>query len=354
VRNDAKRERHESSARRALAKNRPTIRIQISAPHRDVAEVATPCRPPRNRPLLFALQGPAQGSVFPLREPELTLGRDGSVDVSLHEDTVSRVHARLVRRDGAVYVEDLGSQNGTFVNDQPVRGATLLRDGDYLRLGSVTILKYALTDELEERALCTLFELTLRDPLTRLYNRRYFDDRLKSEFSFARRHGTPLALLLVDIDHFKVVNDTHGHLVGDRVLRWVAENIRRTVRPEDVLARYGGEEFILIARGMSAESAETLGNRVRYGLQTSRFQVGGTDLHLTVSVGVASMSGDAPCAGPDELISLADEALYQAKSAGRNRVCSAPPPHESPCPDRRPTRTRTRPPPAGSLTAATG
>lgn len=282
--------------------------------------------------------------MFPLREPELTLGRDGSVDVSLREDTISRVHARLMRRDGAVYVEDLGSRNGTFVNDEPVRAATLLRDGDYLRLGSVTILKYSLTDELEERALCTLFELTLRDPLTRLYNRRYFDDRLKSEFSFAQRHGTSLALLLVDIDHFKVVNDTHGHLVGDRVLQWVAENIGRTVRPEDVLARYGGEEFIVIARGISADSAEALGNRVRYGLQTSRFQVAGTNLQVTVSVGVASMSSGAPCSGPNELIRLADEALYEAKSAGRNRVCSAVSPRESPCLEVRSTRTRPPPP----------
>ncbi|HMJ10778.1 MAG TPA: GGDEF domain-containing protein [Polyangiaceae bacterium] len=276
--------------------------------------------------MLFAVQGPEQGVVFAMHGASALIGRESNVEVSLREDTISRMHARLSRHDSLVYVEDLGSQNGTFINDEPICQPTCLLDGDYLRLGSCTILKFSMTDELEERALCTLFELTLRDPLTRLYNRRYFDDRLKSEFSFARRHVSALALLLVDIDHFKVVNDTHGHLVGDRVLQCVAQTIRRAVRPEDVLARYGGEEFVLLARGMSAGGAEILAERIRHAFEHSRFQVADRNLELTVSVGVSNLDANAPCSGPEELVRWADEALYEAKAAGRNRISSAGPP----------------------------
>jgi diguanylate cyclase (GGDEF)-like protein len=107
----------------------------------------------------------------------------------------------------------------------------------------------------------SVYEAALRDPLTRAYNRRYFDDRLFSELSFARRHGAPLGLLMVDLDHFKRINDVYGHQAGDVVLRVVAATIQRLMRPEDVVARYGGDEFVVIARGTTLRNAEILAER---------------------------------------------------------------------------------------------
>jgi diguanylate cyclase (GGDEF)-like protein len=270
--------------------------------------------------LLFALVGSQQGAVFTLTPPSVSVGRDDGVDVRLDDDTVSGRHARLLLNDDGASLEDLGSRNGTFVNERRVRGICPLVDGDHVRFGSTTVVKFAMTDELEERALTTLFALTLRDPLTRLYNRRYFDDRLHSEFSFARRHRALLALLLIDIDHFKPVNDTWGHPMGDAVLKLVASSIERVMRPEDVLARFGGDEFVVIARATSLRNAEIFAQRICHRIEELTLDAPGRELEVTVSAGVALMSPDAAIAGPEALLACADQALYRAKAAGRNRV----------------------------------
>lgn len=283
----------------------------------------------RNRALLFVLQGPQQGAVFAIQRNGLLLGRDRNVDANLTEDTISREHARLLATSAGIYIEDLGSHNGTFVNDERVLQPTRLLDGDYLRIGDSTIIKFCMTDELEERALRTLFELTLRDPLTRLYNRRYFDDRLRSEFAFARRHNTHLALLLLDIDHFKNVNDSYGHQAGDLVLKLVANDLGQITRPEDMLARYGGEEFIFVARGMALHRAQAFGERIRHRIEQRSLTVLGHTLHVTVSLGVTCMGPEMSCESPEALVAMADEALYQAKTSGRNRVCAVRSPDAS-------------------------
>jgi diguanylate cyclase (GGDEF)-like protein len=279
----------------------------------------------RNRVLLFVLEGREQGSVFPIREPDTLIGSDGLAPVSLTDDTVSQSHARLTRESDGVYLEDLGSRNGTLVNERRLEGRRRLEDGDRLRFGDSSLVKFSITDEVEERALCTLFEHTLRDPLTRLYNRRYFDGHLDGEFSFAKRQRAPLALLLVDIDLFKRVNDTYGHQVGDAVLKQVATSIREKMRPEDVLVRYGGEEFLVIARNTSFVNAEVLGERLRQVVQALSFEGSGHRFGVTVSVGVTSVGPDAFCASAQELLAAADEALYHAKGAGRNRLSTLRP-----------------------------
>ncbi len=280
-------------------------------------------RLPRKRPLLFVLQGPDQGAVFPIPHGGL-IGRDSKSDIVLGSDTVSREHARLTLHGGQAYVADLGSSSGTFVNGERAVGRTRLADGDYLQFGA-TLLKFSLVDELEENALCTLYELTLRDPLTRLYNRRYFDERLRSEFSFAARQRTPLALLIVDLDHFKRVNDTHGHPTGDRVLSLVASSIGRMMRPEDVLARYGGEEFVVIARHTSLRNAEILGERIRRAVAGLSVELEHGVLGISASVGVASIGPGTFPPDAELLLGAADEALYRAKQGGRNRVVTAHP-----------------------------
>lgn len=239
----------------------------------------------------------------------------------LDDPTVSWEHARITLGAEGIYVEDLSSQNGSFLNELRVRAPTRMEDGDYLRLGGNTLVKLSLMEELEERALRALFELTLRDPLTRLYNRRYFDERLLSELMFARRQRSELALLLIDIDHFKRFNDTCGHQVGDAVLKLVASSIQRMMRPEDVLARYGGEEFVVIARGASLRNVHILGERLCRQIRSLELNLPDVELHVTVSIGACAL-GPAH-ASAYALLKGADKALFEAKAGGRDRTCSA-------------------------------
>jgi diguanylate cyclase (GGDEF)-like protein len=269
---------------------------------------------------LLELGGAQPGAVFSIPVPGALIGRNGNAQVTLSDVSVSWEHARLTLNGESAFVVDLSSRNGTFVNNEPVKQQQRLSDGDYLRLGRYTVLKFSMVDEFEENALRTLFELTLRDPLTRLYNRRYFDDRLLGEFAFAQRHRTVLGLLLIDIDHFKQINDTCGHQVGDIVLKLVTQSIQKMMRPEDVLARYGGEEFIVIVRATSLRNMEILGTRICQRIQALPLNLQEHNLNVTVSVGVSCMGPDAPCTSAEVLLTAADEALYRSKASGRNRT----------------------------------
>jgi diguanylate cyclase (GGDEF)-like protein len=292
-----------------------------AVPARSCSE--SPVERVRDRFVLFVVQGTALGSVFSITGEGAVLGRSLNATLVLDGEAIASRHAEFSVRGDTVYVEDLSGEPGTFVNERRVEGRVRLCDGDFVRIGKSTVVKFSVVDEAEEHALRTLFELTLRDPLTRLYNRRYFDDRVRSEFSFAQRHRTPLALLLVDIDHFKAVNDTFGHVSGDRVLQLVARSISKMMRPEDVLARYGGEEFIIVCRDSSLRNAEILGERVRRSIEAMRLDRLAPALQVSVSIGVAAIDSEHPCASAEALIEAADRAMYEAKSAGRNRVATA-------------------------------
>jgi len=295
----------------------------------------------RDQVVLLVLTGPEQGSVFTLLPPSASIGRDEGSAVQLSDDSVSGVHARITLGTQGPWIEDLGSRNGTFVNDERVGTPRALFDGDHLRFGSDTVVRFWMMDDLEQHALTTLFTLTLRDPLTRLYNRRYFNERLSSEFHFARRHRTELAVFLIDIDHFKAINDAHGHQMGDSVLRLVAGSIERVMRPEDVVARFGGDEFTIIARATSERNAEIFAERICHRIEELSVELPEGSLRLTVSAGVARMTFDSAIIEPATLVSAADDALYRAKAAGRNQAvaCSVAPglqPGTNPPP--RPTR----------------
>ena len=289
-----------------------------------VAEGLTPRILTRCCPLLFVIQGPLLGSVYPIESDAVLLGRGSHAGVIIADESVSREHARLSMSDGIAYVEDLGSQGGTFLNGQRIAGRAQVSDGDQLGLGRSTLIKFSLVDHVEQHAMLTLFELTLRDPLTRVYNRRYFERRLLEEFSFARRQGSPLSVLIIDIDHFKRINDDYGHPVGDAVLELVAASIQRTMRPEDVLARYGGEEFIVIARHTSLRNAEVLAERIRRHVSALSVSLAADTVRVTVSIGAATLCAEAPYSTREEFVAAVDAAMYCAKSDGRNRVCSAP------------------------------
>jgi diguanylate cyclase (GGDEF)-like protein len=251
---------------------------------------------------------------------ELVIGREEGVNVLLSDDGVSRRHARIFMKGSDAIVEDLGSRNGTFVAGERVTEYSLT-DGEKIQIGAATTIKFTFTDDLEEEYQRRLTEAALRDPLTGIYNRRHFDERLLAEFSGARRHGTPLSLLIIDVDHFKKVNDTHGHLAGDAALQMVASVLQEATRKEDILARYGGEEFVVLARATDLGGAALFAERMRKKVEGSVCKWQNKEISVTVSIGVAQLSKSATM---EDFIDSADRAVYQAKHAGRNRVISMP------------------------------
>ena len=276
--------------------------------------------PSRNRPCLTVLTGQATGHVFKLSPGgPMVIGRAHNAAVRLIDDGVSRHHVRLRLETDQLWVDDLGSRNGTFVNGQRIEASVAMREGDKLQVGRATVLRFGYHDELDESFHESLMASALRDPLTKVYNKRYFIDRLDSELKFAHRHETPLSLLMLDVDHFKVVNDTHGHLAGDAVLEGLATVLLRGVRNEDVVARFGGEEMAIILRAIPIEPATALADRLRRQVEKATVHHAGLDLRITASIGVAGFPS-TPAENIEVLIDAADKALYRAKDAGRNRV----------------------------------
>jgi diguanylate cyclase (GGDEF)-like protein len=156
------------------------------------------------------------------------------------------------------------------------------------------------------------------DSLTGLLNHARFKERLALELERARREGQELSLAIIDLDHFKGVNDTHGHLVGDRVIRGLARSLRKHLRRTDIIGRYGGEEFAALLPNTSPEQAAARLDKIRERFGATPFDgAHGRPFSVTYSAGIA---GSGPHEGPEALISAADAALYAAKRAGRNRV----------------------------------
>lgn len=296
------------------------------APHADAIPTRSTIlsRQHRTKAVLVELQGAQPGAVFRIETPTTVIGRSSRAEVSLTDATVSWEHARLHFDGGVVLAEDLSSRNGTFVNERQIVQPTPLVDGDYLGVGGgSTLFKFTMMDEFEEGVLRTLFELAQRDTLTGLYNRRYFEDRLHSEFLFAQRHDAPLGFLFIDIDRFKRINDTRGHPMGDAVLRLVARSIEKMMRPEDVLCRYGGEEFTVLVRATSVRNLEILGARICHRVQALAFVLSSQGLGVTVSIGISYMDTNKRFDSAEMLLAAADQALYEAKSGGGNRVSFA-------------------------------
>jgi len=254
---------------------------------------------------------------YPLAKMETVIGRKPGVDLLLRDGRVSRRHCKILLSDKGPQIHDLGSTNGTFVNQAQVE-KRYLQDGDLIRLGE-TVIKFRYVDKLEAKREEELYRRATWDGLTGLHNRRYFLEVLEDELSRSRRHNLVASLLLIDVDHFKAINDKYGHSTGDLVLKEIASILGRSVRREDTLARYGGEEFILLAPQTEMEGARTLGGRLRGLVEKQPFVYEG-EFSVTISVGIATF----PChaQGAEELIESADKALYKAKAGGRNLVCS--------------------------------
>ncbi len=294
-------------------KDGDTARVEVDEPHDSVA------RGPKSEAVLTVLRGQNPGVLYTLEGSGAVIGRSPDVAVTIPDDTLSRQHARIQRLGNAYAIEDLDSTNGTFVDGERVRSARALEDGCRISLGSRTVLHFRLHDAVELEAARQTQALTVRDPLTGAFNRRHLQERLASEAAFARRHGAHLSLLLLDIDHFKQINDVHGHTAGDTALRALSQALAALARAEDVLARYGGEEFALVVRGIDHSGSLMLAERMRKIAAEQRVKTDAGAIAFTVSVGVAHCAAGKNC-DAQRLFEAADRALYAAKDAGRNCV----------------------------------
>jgi len=258
------------------------------------------------------------GRRYLLGLPRVAIGRGRDNDIVLASDSVSRRHARLERRPDGIYLIDLDSTNGTFVNEEPQRvRERRLRRGDQFSIGD-TIFKFLTGDDVESQYHEIVFRMAITDGLTNLANRKQLDTVLAEELPRAQRQGRLLALLMIDIDHFKSINDTYGHLTGDSVLRGLASMLSRRLRSTDKLARYGGEEFCLVLPETSLSSAVRIAEELRDVVAQQAFAAEGQEIRVTVSIGVAAAT---PVMTVEQLYKAADEMLYKAKNSGRNRVC---------------------------------
>lgn len=266
---------------------------------------------------LVVIVGAEIGKRVALGDEEVIIGRSSAAGLQLDMDNVSRSHASVSRTPLGWVIRDLGSTNGTFVNDQPIR-EQILRDGDQIRIGRA-MLKFLTSGNVEAQYHEEIYRLMTLDGLTQVHNKRYFNEAIEREFSRSKRYGNRLTLVVFDIDHFKQVNDTYGHLAGDEVLRRVGQLVKHKVRTNDTVARIGGEEFAVILPEADKIGGISLAEKLRRLVEAERIVHDGQHIPVTVSLGVAEFLPQFETSA--ELIKRADDKLYEAKRSGRNRVC---------------------------------
>jgi len=266
---------------------------------------------------LVVIYGMDLGRKFDLSKPQFTIGRSSKCDVQIDQESISRNHAVLINDGKRVLVKDLGSTNGTYVNDTLVSGEYQVKNGDLIKIGR-TIFKFIGGGNIESEYHEEIYRLTTVDGLTQIFNKRYFTENVEREISRAHRYGRALTLTMFDIDHFKQINDTFGHLAGDHVLKQLASLVRTKIRREDVFARYGGEEFAILLPEVPLKSASTTAEKIRKLVEEHPFRFEDETIPVTVSLGCATLTKDLQ--DTSALIKAADDRLYAAKHAGRNRV----------------------------------
>lgn len=270
-------------------------------------------------PVLVVISGKPLGKSFFLSKEVSVLGRDLTAEISIGETSISRRHTEFRLTPDGLAVRDLGSTNGTFVNDQKVDGERALNDGDLIRTGS-TILKYLKEGKIENIHYAKMYDLASRDDLTGAFNKKAILEIVKDEYNRSTSKNIALTLLFFDIDHFKQVNDKFGHPAGDYVLKETCSLIKnKMTRQQDALGRYGGEEFVLVLRETPLRIAVDVAERIRSTIEKHNYTFDGKQMPVTISIGVATL--DSTTKSADDLLTTADKALYDAKAQGRNRVC---------------------------------
>ena len=273
----------------------------------------------KKAPYLVVYAGRDTGKRFALREEgETTIGRGREADIVIDDERISRLHCAVVVAGKDITIEDLQSKNGTFLDGDRIEREPLALEAS-LQIGK-TIMRLEYKDRLEIDFEDERFRNATTDPLTGVPNRHFFMCRAREELPLARRLGMPVVVAIIDVDRFKKINDSYGHLAGDYVLGQVAGLIASDKRTEDLLGRYGGDEFVVMLRGkLEKQGALAFCERVRRGVEAFNFVFDGREIPVTVSMGLCFA---APREQPDleELIARADRVLYRAKEDGRNRV----------------------------------
>ncbi|MBI4041849.1 MAG: GGDEF domain-containing protein [Deltaproteobacteria bacterium] len=271
-------------------------------------------------PSFVLIAGEPLGKMFPLKPPRAIIGRGEGADISIDLKHISRHHAEVTIEEGKVWIRDLGSTNGTFVNEVQVgeEKRELLTDGDLIRCGK-TVFKYIPRGNIELFYHEEMHDSANIDPLTQIYNRKYLLTYLTHEMKRSKKLGLQLCLLMFDIDFFKKINDRYGHAAGDAVLAGICQRIKKEViRAQDVFGRLGGEEFALILPQTTLEEACRVAERMRIAVAKEPISSAAHSMPVTVSIGVTWLyEGDG---APEQMLKRADQALYQAKGAGRNCV----------------------------------
>jgi len=261
--------------------------------------------------------GPDMGRKYPLEGDVCLIGRGSDCDIVVDLDSVSRRHAQIERRQSTIIITDLGSTNGTYVNEKQVQERAL-SDGDQVKIGNA-IFKYLSGGNVESSYHEAIYRMTIIDGLTEAYNSRYFVEFLDREMARCARYQRPLSLVMFDLDHFKKINDTHGHLAGDFVLREMARRLRSRIRKEELFARYGGEEFVVVLPEAGHQGAMDFAEQIRRLVEREPFNFEEDVIPLTISVGVATIEGQEHVDSA-LFVKMADDNLYRAKRGGRNRV----------------------------------
>ncbi len=256
------------------------------------------------------------GSRFSIKRKALTIGREPENTVMLPLDAVSRKHAEVKRHRRSIIIKDLDSTNGTYVNGARVEEHVLCQ-GDLVGI-STAIFKFLSGTGVEAAYHEAIYRLTIMDGLTEAYNSRYMLEYLNRELARCSRRGQALSLVMFDLDHFKQINDEHGHLTGDMVLREVAKRMKSRIRKEEILVRYGGEEFVAVLPQTSHDGAVAFAEQIRRLVEKTPFKIEGETVNVTISGGVATVEDCTE--EPMKIVKMADENLYEAKRRGRNRV----------------------------------
>ncbi len=272
------------------------------------------------KPYLTFIWGPRMGELVLLEKNEITVGRSPDCDLWIEDGAISRKHFCLQIAGKGVSLKDTGSTNGTLVNGEKV-SEKKLSDGDKIQISRDTILEFSYLDETQSLSEKKRYEMGVMDPVTNTHNKRYFLDRIREEFSFAKRSQRHLSIILFDIDHFKKINDGYGHLAGDFVLQKLGAYVSKIIRTHDIFCRYGGEEFVILMRDTECQNAVNLAERIRKIIEQSEFVYEEKKLPVTISCGISSLHEGLK--DYQALIAEADTYLYQSKEGGRNRISGA-------------------------------
>ncbi len=269
---------------------------------------------------LVQIHGPDLGKKYIIDNEEgLTVGREDGNTIVVDLDNVSRRHAMVSNKDGKYFVKDLGSTNGTYLNDAEIHEEQPLRTGDLVKVGGA-IFKFLSGGNIETQYHEEIYSLTISDGLTQIHNKRFFLEFLEREMGRCHRYNRSLSLIMFDIDHFKSINDTNGHLAGDYVLRELSATIKPRVRKEECFARYGGEEFAVVMPEAGGDNARKFAEKIRKMVEEHHFSFENKPIRVTVSLGVADLTGEMT--EPLQFIKIVDQNLYKAKKSGRNKVVS--------------------------------